>query len=125
MRVATPSGARAPRMPSTTSRSTSLLTAQVIRSVIGRSGGLARANSRAVGTDLGPVAAHLRRVEAHCDDGVGALGLCFFDHPVDHLLPAVDECLRHSLELAADDRLQAGAALRAAVPRSNGDDEAP
>src|SRR4051812_2718697 len=71
----------------------------------------ARPNRSAVGADLRPVVTHLRRVEAHCDDRVAALRLRFFDHSVDHLLPAVGERLRHSLQLASEDRLQACAEL--------------
>src|SRR5438270_12218815 len=78
--------------------------------------GLLDPHRRPVGADLRPSLAHLRRVEAHRHDRVRALGLGLLDHPVDHLLAAVVERLRHSLQLGADHRLQARAELRERVP---------
>ena len=40
-------------------------------------------------------------------------------HPLDHLVAALDERLRHALELAAEDRLEPGADLRAEVTRAH------
>lgn len=66
-------------------------------------------DGRAVRTDLGPVVAHVRRVEAEGDDGIGSLRLGFVNHSLDDLFPAGDEVLGHPLELAADEGLEAGA----------------
>src|SRR5215831_8811993 len=84
---------------------------------------LSRANSRPVRADLRPVAAHVGGVEPHRDDGVGALALGLLDHSFDHLLATVREGLRHALQLAAHQRLQPGAELRADVAGTDGQAE--
>src|SRR5689334_14321519 len=85
--------------------------------------GLARPYGRSVRADLRPVVAHVGGVEAHGDDRVAAFGLGLFDHAVDYLLAAVDERLRHSLQLSAQDRLQARSDLGADVAGANGETE--
>src|SRR5437764_1623093 len=84
-----------------------------------RSGELARAHGRPVGADLGPGRPELRGVEAERDDRVAALGVGFLDQSLRRVLTPVGEHLGHPLELAAHERLEARADLRADVPRSN------
>src|SRR5437870_8007643 len=78
-----------------------------------------RSHRRPVRADLGPVRAHLGGVEAHRDDRVGTLGLGLLDHPLHHVVATVDERLRHPFQLAAEDRLEARAELRADVARAD------
>src|SRR3954468_15734701 len=89
----------------------------------GGSAGLPDDDRGAVGTDLRAHAAELAGVEAHSDDRVAALGLGLLHQPVDRLLPALREHRRHTAQLAADQRLQAGTQLRPDVAGADGQSE--
>src|SRR5690242_7167386 len=94
------------------------VTLQCRRASTRGSGGRDRAG-RAVGADLGPGVAHLRGVEPHRDDRVRAVPRRGGRQPVDRLLAAGLQVLRHPLELATRQRLERRADLRADVARTN------
>src|SRR5689334_21215289 len=77
----------------------------------------------AVGADLRPGRAELRRVEAKRDHGVRALGGRLLLEALLGVYSALREHLRHALQLAADHRLQRRAELRADVARADGESE--
>src|SRR5690242_19516531 len=74
----------------------------------------------AVGNDLLVALADLVRVEPHREDGVGASAVRLVDEALDGLLTGLHELLAQALELAADDRLEAGPELGTDVPRPHG-----
>jgi hypothetical protein len=76
-------------------------------------------HGRPVGANLGPGAAQLGGVEAERDHGVSALCLGLLNEPLGGVLAALSQHLGHALELAADQRLERGAHLRADVPRAH------
>ncbi|GEB47078.1 hypothetical protein MTE01_30230 [Microbacterium testaceum] len=81
----------------------------------------AQLHGRAIGDDLLEVLRHLAGVEAHRDHRVGPDGLGRLDETLLRFVAALLQLLRETLQLAAEDRFQAGAELHPDVASAHGE----